>query len=94
MTRAELRTYGGTLAYSGALVAVILIGQGLADKVDRMGDERAEYRRWVTDACLPNEGEVAIAKNDGTRLSCTIYSRNAAGFAPVVVSAAVMEVPL
>lgn len=94
MTRPEIRAYAGTLAGALALVALILGALGLVDRLDRDTEDRLQYRQWVADACTPAPGEMAVAEHDGKRLHCIIYSRNARGFAPVVVSAAVMEVPL
>lgn len=94
MTRTEIRAYAGTLAGAAALVAFILGAMGLVDRLERDTDARLAYREWVADACTPKAGETAVAENDGQRLHCTIYVRHAKGFAPVVVSAAVMEVPL
>lgn len=94
MTRPEIRTHLRTLAAAAALVALILGAQGLLDRLERDTEDRLSYRAWVADACTPKRGETAVAEHDGQRLHCTIYVRNAKGFAPVVVSAAVMEVPL
>ena len=93
MTRAEIRANLGTLASALALVMLILGALGLVDRLDRDTEDRLQYRKWVADACTPKRGETAVAENDGQRLHCTIYVRNAKGFAPVVVSAAVMEPP-
>lgn len=94
MTRQEIREYRNTLAGAAAMVALILGALGLVDRLERDTEDRLAYRDWVADACTPAQGETAVAENDGQRLHCTIYVRNAKGFAPVVVSAAVMEVPL
>jgi hypothetical protein len=79
-----------------ALVAVMgLVGvYGMVDRMDRYADDQISYRQWVADACTPAPGETAIATHEAGKLHCTIYSRNSLGFAPVIVSAAVMEVPL
>lgn len=94
MTRQEIREYRNTIAGAAALVALILGAQGLLDRLERDHEDRLSYRAWVADACTPKRGETAVAEHDGQRLRCTIYVRNAKGFAPVVVSAAVMEMPL
>jgi len=94
MSRAGFNAYARTLGGAAALVVLILGAQGLLDRLERDHEDRLSYREWVADACTPKVGETAVAENDGQRLHCTIYVRNAKGFAPVVVSAAVMEVPL
>jgi len=94
MSRADFNAYARTLGGAAALVVLILGAQGLLDRLERDHEDRLSYREWVADACTPKVGETAVAENDGQRLHCTIYVRNAKGFAPVVVSAAVMEVPL
>lgn len=77
-----------------SLVALILGAYALVDRLERDTEDRLAYRDWVTDACTPAPGETVIAKNDAGKLHCTIYSHVGRGLAPVVVSAAVMEVPL
>ncbi len=94
MIRDEFRAYARTLAGAAAMVAVILGAQGLLDRMERDTEDRISYRQWVADACMPSPGETVIARHDEGKLHCTIYSRNTKGFVPVVVSAAVMEVPL
>lgn len=94
MTRTEIRANLGTFAAALALVLLILGAQGLLDRLERDHEDRLSYRQWVADACTPSPGEMVVAEHDGQRLHCIIYARNAKGFAPVVVSAAVMEVPL
>lgn len=94
MTRAEIRANLGTFAAALALVLLILGALGLVDRIERDTEDRLAYREWVADACTPSPGEMAVAEHDGKRLHCIIYSRNVKGFAPVVVSAAVMEPPL
>lgn len=94
MTRQEIREYRNTIAGAAALVALILGAYALVDRLDRDTEDRLAYRDWVADACLPAPGETVIARHEEGKLHCTIYSRNTRGFAPVVVSAAVMEVPL
>jgi hypothetical protein len=83
------------------LVALIIGAQGLADRIDRHTDEQirlqkdiADYRRWVAEACTPGPDEKAVAEREGKKLHCTIYTNTGYGMAPVVVSAAVMEIPL
>lgn len=80
---------------TGVMTAICLIGiYSAVDLLDRHTEERIAYQRWVAEACLPaRAGERAIAVHDGQRLHCTIYSRLERGYAPVIVSAAVMDVP-
>lgn len=94
MTRAEIRIYARTLAGAAGLVALILGAQGLLDRLERAHEDRLSYQQWVADACTPAPGETVWARHDGKRLHCTIYSTADRGLVPVVVSAAVMEVPL
>lgn len=94
MTRTEIRANLGTFAAALALVLLILGALGLVDRLERDTEDRLAYRDWVADACTPAPGETVIAKNDAGKLHCTIYSHAGRGLAPVVVSAAVMEVPL
>lgn len=94
MTRQEIREYRNTIGSAVAVVALVLLAQGLLDRLERDTEDRLSYRAWGADACTPKRGETVVAEHDGQRLHCTIYVRNAKGFAPVVVSAAVMEVPL
>ncbi len=77
-----------------ALITLILGAYGLVDRLDQDYDDRLNYRQWVADACTPSPGETVIARHEEGKLHCTIYSRNTRGFVPVVVSAAVMDVPL
>lgn len=87
---AYLKTLGAALA----LIIIIIGAQGFADRIERTTEDRLAYQRWVTDACIPTrEGQRAVATHDGARLRCTIYSTYDRGLAPVVVSAAVMDVP-
>lgn len=93
MTRQEIREYRNTIGGAVAVVALVLLAQGLLDRLERQTDERIAYRSWIADACTPSPGETSVATHDGKRLHCTIYAQTAKGFAPVVVSAAVMEPP-
>jgi hypothetical protein len=78
------------LAGPGVTAAIVAV-LGLADKIDRWGDSQADYRRWVEEACLPAPGQTSVARNEGGRLTCTIFSRNDPGRVPLVYSSAVME---
>lgn len=94
MTRPEIRAYAATLGAAAGLVALVLGTQGLLDRIERDTEDRIAYRQWVRDACVPARArESAIAVHDGKRLHCTVYSNYERGMAPIVVSAAVMEVP-
>ena len=77
-----------------ALLVLILGAQGLVDWNERETEDRLSYRQWVADACTPNEGETAIARRENGKLTCTIYARYSRGMTPLIVSAAVMELPL
>lgn len=80
-----------------ALMAVAcLIGlYGAIDIMDRATEERLALQRWAEDACIPTRaGDKAVIISDGRRVRCTIYSNSDYGRAPVIVSAAVMELPL
>jgi hypothetical protein len=80
-----------------ALMAVVcLCGlYGAVDIMDRATDERIALQRWAEDACIPTRaGDRAVIVSDGSRVRCTIYSNTDYGRAPVVVSAAVLELPL
>lgn len=94
MTRAEIRFNLKALGGALALVALILGAQGLVDRLERDHEDRLQYRQWVADACTPAEGETVVARQQGGKLHCTIYSHVGRGLVPVVVSAAVMELPL
>ncbi len=76
------------------VIALVLGAYGLVDRIERDQEHRLSYRAWVADACTPAPGETVIAKHDGKKLHCTIYSTVERGLVPIVVSAAVMEVPL
>lgn len=77
-----------------AAIGFLLGAYGLVDIIERDAEDRHSYRRWVADACIPaRAGQAVVAEHDGRRLSCTIYSDYARGLAPVIVSAAVMDVP-
>lgn len=79
----------------GALVAMLIIGAyGLVDHIERATEDRLAYRQWVADACLPRDGQTAIAINTDGKLRCTVYNRLGYGLATDVASSAVMEVPL
>lgn len=94
MTRPELRSYATTFGGALALIALILGAQSLLDRLERDTEDRLTYQQWIADACIPSrEGQRAIATHEGARLHCTIYTNTGYGLAPVVVSAAVMEVP-
>ena len=77
-----------------AVVAAVLAALALADRIDRWGDDQADYRRWVEDACIPAPGQKTVARNEAGRITCIIYSGAEFGRVPLVVSAAVMEPPL
>lgn len=94
MTRAEFRAHALTLGTALALVILVLGAQGFVDRMERDAEDRINYRQWVADACIPSEGQSAIATHDGGKLKCTLYSQRGYGLATEVVSAAVMEVPL
>lgn len=80
---------------TGIMAAICLLGlYGAIDLLDRHTEERIAYQRWVADTCIPiKRGESVIARHDGQRLHCTIYSRLERGYAPVIISAAVTDVP-
>lgn len=77
-----------------AVVAAILATLALADRIDRWGDDQADYRRWVEDACIPGPGQTTVARHKDGRLTCIIYSAADYGRVPLVFSSAVMEPPL
>lgn len=83
-----------TLTALLSVVALLLV-HGALDKFDRLNDDRIAYARWVADSCLPvHEGDRAVARVVDGRLNCAIFSGGGYGkAAPVVVSAATMEVP-
>lgn len=93
MTSAEISANLKTFAVAAIAIAAVLGIQGALDRLERDQKDRLQYRQWVADACTPNDNETAIAKREGGKLRCTIYARDARGFVPIVVSAAVMEVP-
>lgn len=93
MTSAELRAYGATFLSAATLIVLVLGAQGFLDRLERDTEDRISYRKWVAEACLPGEGESATAINDGGKLRCTIYSQRGYGLVPIVLSAAVAEVP-
>ena len=93
MNRAELIAYGGTLASALGLIVLILGAQGLLDRMERDTEDRIGYRKWVAEACLPGEGESATAIHSDGKLHCTIYSQRGYGLVPIILSAAVAEVP-
>jgi hypothetical protein len=79
----------------GALLTLVILGAyGLVDRLERDQEDRLQYRAWIADACTPGTGETVIARNQNGKLHCTIYSHVGYGIAPIVVSAAVMELPL
>ncbi|MBU0752395.1 MAG: hypothetical protein KJ787_14065 [Gammaproteobacteria bacterium] len=69
--------------------------QGAFDYQERVFAERAAYRAWAADACMPtHEGDRAVARLAGGKIECRILSGGGYGrSAPVVVSAATMDVP-
>lgn len=94
MTRAEIRFNLKVIGGAAALVILILGAHGLDDRLERDHEDRLQYRQWVADACTPADGETVVARQDGGKLHCTIYSHVGRGLVPTVVSAAVMELPL
>jgi hypothetical protein len=76
-------------------VSALLLLHGLIDRFERLNDDRIAYARWVRDNCLPaHQDDRAVVRLEGTKLRCTILSGVGYGkAAPVVVSAATMEVP-
>jgi hypothetical protein len=86
---AYFKMMGGAVA----LIVLVLGAKGITDAIERDTEDRIAYRAWVADACTPNPGELAVAANEGGKLRCTIYSNAGYGLAPIVVSAAVMDVP-
>lgn len=83
-----------TIALTAAALILYFGAQGLVDKIDQDAEARAEYKRWVTESCLPlMAGESAVIVSDGTQMRCRIYTHNTQGLVPVIVSAAVMEAP-
>lgn len=83
-----------TLTALLAVVALLLV-HGLIDRADRINDERIAYARFVYQSCLPaHEGDRAMARLTGGKIDCAIVSGGGYGkAAPVVVSAATLEVP-
>lgn len=77
----------------GLLLALLGI-YGLVDTIDRATDERLAYHAWLREACIPTRaGESAVIISDGRQMRCRIYTRNTTGYAPIIASSAVMEVP-
>lgn len=94
MIRPPLREYAKAFGIALAAVAGLLVVQGALDRLERDAEDRLAYRKFVADSCIPiRTGESAVATSDGKTLRCTIYRKNTYGFAPVVISAAVMDVP-
>jgi hypothetical protein len=76
-------------------VSALLLVHGLLDRFDRTNDDRIAYARWVRESCLPSaEGDRAIARINAGKLDCAIVSGGGYGrAAPVIVSAATLELP-
>lgn len=76
-------------------VAGLLMVYGLVDRAERIHDDRIAYARFVYQSCLPShEGDRAVARLEGGKIECAIVSGGGYGkAAPVVVSAATLEVP-
>jgi hypothetical protein len=81
---------------TGIMAAICLLGiYAAVDLLDRHTEERIAYQRWVNESCLPTRaGDRAVIISNGQQMHCRIYSRDARGMTPVIVSAAVMEAPL
>lgn len=80
---------------AGLMVGICLLGiYAAVDLLERHTEERIAFQQWTTEVCIPTRsGESAVARREGQRLHCTIYSRLDRGYVPVIVSAAVMDVP-
>ncbi len=81
---------------TGLMAVVCLIGlYGAIDIMERATEERLALQHWAEDACIPTRaGDKAVIVSDGRRLRCTIYTNTGYGRAPVIVSAAVLDLPL
>lgn len=81
---------------TGIMIALCIVGvYSAVDLLDRHTEERIAYQRWVNESCLPTRaGDSAVIISDGRQMHCRIYSRNARGMTPIIVSSAVMETPL
>jgi hypothetical protein len=93
MTRLEVKAYGITLGVALLAVAAVLGVQGFLDRLDRDAAAWSDYRKWISDSCVPGPGESSTLIHDGKKLHCTIYSQRGYGLTTKVVSSAVAEVP-
>lgn len=82
------------IAWAVIAVTAYLALQSLLDYQDGLYRDRAAYRRWAAESCLPlHADEVAVATLRGNRIDCTVYENATYGRAPVVAAAVTMEIP-
>ena len=82
------------LAYTCGVLGAILIAYNFADRIEQHTEARIAQASAYRDGCLPAAGETAVIVSNGHQARCRIY-RSASistGMAPMLVSAAVVEV--
>lgn len=82
------------LAYTSALLGLMLIGWNIADRVEQHTEARIAQASAYREGCLPAVGETAIIVSDGRVARCRIYrsASTSPGMSPVLISAAAVEV--
>ncbi len=80
---------------AGLMLAICIVGvYGAVDIMHRATEERLALQHWADEACIPTKaGDPAVIVIEGRRVRCTIYTNSGYARAPVVASAAVMELP-
>jgi len=82
------------IAYTALLIGLILIAYNVVDRIEQYTEARLAQAEAYRDGCLPAAGETAVIVSNGRQAHCRIY-RSASistGMAPMLVSAAVVEV--
>ena len=82
-------------AYSAMVIGLLLIAYNIVDRLEQHTEAKiAAARVEAMDGCWPATGETAIIVSNGRQARCRIHTTRSLspGFAPKLVSAAVVEV--
>lgn len=83
------------IAYAAMVIGLLLVAYNVADRVEQHTEAKiATARAEAMEGCWPAAGETAVIVSNGRQARCQIHTTRSLspGFAPKLVSAAVVEV--
>lgn len=82
------------IAYTAMVIGVLLIAYNTVDRIEQATEAHIAAANAFREGCLPAAGETAIIVSNGRTARCRIHTTRSLspGFAPHLVSAAVVEV--